>query len=98
MAQKEAVAIERKYLQQLHKIDVAATALNQLVQDYAREKQNLESEIAIKQSAWEKEVAQMARERLELCARTSLVSAGLAVHAVQCLFSCRPTFQADGFG
>jgi hypothetical protein len=62
---REAVALERKELQQLHKIDVAATALDQLVQDYAREKQKLESEIAIQRSVWEEEAAQVARERKE---------------------------------
>ena len=43
---REAVALERKELDRLHKIDVAATALDQMVQDYAREKQRLEGEIA----------------------------------------------------
>jgi colicin import membrane protein len=36
---REAVALERRELQHLHKIDVAATALDQLVQDYGHEKQ-----------------------------------------------------------
>ena len=43
---REAVALERTELERLHKIDVAATALDQMVQDYAREKQRLEAEIA----------------------------------------------------
>ena len=43
---REAVALERKELERLHKIDVAATALDQMVQDYARQKQILEDEIA----------------------------------------------------
>jgi hypothetical protein len=42
---REAVVLERKELEQLHKIDVAATALDQMVQDYAREKQRAEAEI-----------------------------------------------------
>src|SRR5262252_7319610 len=42
---REAVALERKELEQLHKMDVAATALDQIVQDYAREKQGAEAEI-----------------------------------------------------
>ena len=62
---REAVALERKELQHLHKIDVAATALDQLVQDYAHENQKLESEIAIQRSVWEEETAQLARERKE---------------------------------
>jgi len=43
---REAVALEQKELERLHKIDVAATALDQMVQDYARQKQQLETEIA----------------------------------------------------
>ena len=49
----------------LHKIDVAATALDQMVQDYAREKQRSEAEIAAQRQAWEEESARMERERKE---------------------------------
>src|SRR6266851_1488230 len=42
---REAAVLERKELEQLHKIDVTATALDQMVQDYAREKQRAEAEI-----------------------------------------------------
>jgi colicin import membrane protein len=62
---REAVALERKELEQLHKIDVAATALDQLVQDHAREKQKLETEIADGRQAWEEETARLERERKE---------------------------------
>lgn len=62
---REAVALERKDLQQLHKIDVAATSLDQMVQDYAREKQALESEIATQRTTWDDETAQVVRERKE---------------------------------
>jgi hypothetical protein len=62
---REAVALERKELEQLHKIDVAATALDQLVQDYARENQKLEAEIAGRRLAWEEETARLQRERKE---------------------------------
>ena len=62
---REAVALERKELEQLHKIDVAATALDQLVQDYARENQKLEAEIAGRRQAWEEETARLQRERKE---------------------------------
>jgi uncharacterized coiled-coil protein SlyX len=62
---REAVALERKELDRLHKIDVAATALDQMVQDYAREKQRLESEIAAGRAAWEEESARAERERKE---------------------------------
>jgi len=63
---REAVALERKELEQLHKIDVAATALDHLVQDYAREKQKLEAEIAVGRQAWEEETSRLERERKEL--------------------------------
>ena len=38
---REAVTLEQKELERLHKIDVAATALDQLVQDYSRQKEQL---------------------------------------------------------
>jgi colicin import membrane protein len=63
---REAVTLERKELGQLHKIDVAATALDQLVQDYAREKQKLEMEIVTQRDAWEEETGRLGRERKEL--------------------------------
>ena len=63
---REAVALERKELERLHKIDVAATALDQMVQDYARQKQGLEAEIAAQRATWEEESARGERERKEL--------------------------------
>ena len=54
---RETVELERKELERLHKIDVAATALDQMVQDYAREKEQLEAEIAAGRAAWEEESA-----------------------------------------
>ena len=62
---REAVALERKELERLHKIDIAATALDQMVQDYAREKQRLEGEIAAQRAAWEQESERVERERRE---------------------------------
>ncbi len=62
---REAVELERKELDRLHKIDVAATALDQLVQDYGRQKQELETEIAARRAAWEEEAARADRERKE---------------------------------
>ena len=62
---REAVALERKELEQIHKMDVAATALDQIVQDYAREKQRAEAEIGALREAWEEESARMERERKE---------------------------------
>src|SRR5271167_2160831 len=62
---RDAVALERKELERLHKIDVAATALDQLVEDYARRKQELESEIAARRSGWEEESHTAEREHKE---------------------------------
>jgi hypothetical protein len=62
---RESVALEQKELERLHKIDVAATALDQMVQDYARQKQQLEAETAAQRAAWEEESAGVERERKE---------------------------------
>jgi hypothetical protein len=62
---REAVALERKELERLHKIDIAATALDQMVQDYAREKQRLEAEVAAQRAEWEEESRTAERERKE---------------------------------
>ena len=64
-AAREAVNLERTELERLHKIDVAATALDQMVQDYAREKERLEAEIAAQRAAWEEESRDGERERKE---------------------------------
>ena len=62
---REAVALENKELERLHKIDVAATAIDQMVQDHAREKQRMEAEIAAQRAAWEEESTRIERERKE---------------------------------
>ncbi len=62
---QEAVALERKELERLHKIDVAATALDQLVEDYARQNRELEAEIAARRAEWEEEARTAERERKE---------------------------------
>jgi hypothetical protein len=62
---REAVSLERAELERLHKIDIAATALDQLVQDYAREKERQEAEIAAQRAAWEEESRGAERERKE---------------------------------
>ena len=62
---REAVALERAELERLHRIDIAATALDQLVRDYTAEKQRLEAEIAEQRSEWEASVAAAERERRE---------------------------------
>jgi len=63
---REALALETQELERLHKIDVAATALDQLVQDYQREKEGLETEIAARRAAWEEEIHTTERDRKEL--------------------------------
>src|SRR5207244_8249990 len=60
---RDAVAFERAELDRLHKIDVASTALDILVQDYESKKQALEAETAAQRAAWDAE--DKARERAE---------------------------------
>jgi colicin import membrane protein len=62
---REAVALEQKELERLHKIDVAATALDQLVSDYSRQKEQFEAEMATQRAAWQEELRQTERERKE---------------------------------
>jgi len=64
-AVREAVDLERKDLERLHKIDVAATALDQMVQEYNREKERLDAEIAAQRSVWEEQSTATERERRE---------------------------------
>ncbi len=62
---REAVDLEKRDLQRFHQIDVAATSLEQLVQDYARKKEELEQEIATQQTEWEDQARTAERERKE---------------------------------
>jgi colicin import membrane protein len=62
---RQAVSLERQELDRLHKIDVAATALDQLVQEYEKQKQQLEGEITAQRSVWEENVQTAERERKE---------------------------------
>ena len=62
---RAAVELERQELERLHKIDVAAAALDQLVQEYEKKKQELETEIAARRSVWEDNVLTTERERKE---------------------------------
>jgi len=62
---REAVTLEQKELERLHKIDVAATAIDQLVQDYSRQKEQLEAEIAAQRTAWAEEQKQAERDAKE---------------------------------
>ena len=60
-----AVGLERQELDRLHKIDVAATSLDLLVQQYEKQKDQLESEIAAQRSVWEENAETNERERKE---------------------------------
>lgn len=62
---REAVELERRDLERLHKIDIAATSIDQLVQDYARERERLETEIQTRRAEWEQEARTTERERKE---------------------------------
>jgi len=62
---REAVELERREIERLHKIDIASTALDQLVQDYAHEKEELESGVAAQRAAWDEELRRTERERKE---------------------------------
>ena len=62
---REAVELERRELERLHKIDVGATALDQLVQEYRLQEERLEAEIAAKRASWEEEERNTERERKE---------------------------------
>jgi hypothetical protein len=60
---REAVAFERTELERLHKIDIAATALDQLVQDYDSKSHALEAEMSARRTLWDAELR--SRERAE---------------------------------
>ncbi len=62
---REAVQLERQELGRLHKIDVAATSVDQLVQDYERERERLEAEMETRRNEWEQEARTAERERKE---------------------------------
>ena len=62
---RAAVELESAELERLHKIDVAATALDLLVQENAKQKARFETEMAAQQSVWEETVEKTERERKE---------------------------------
>jgi hypothetical protein len=62
---RQAVELEREELGRLHRIDVAATALDQLIQEYESKKAELEAEISGQREEWEAGVATAERERKE---------------------------------
>ncbi|MBI4528166.1 MAG: hypothetical protein HY695_30605 [Deltaproteobacteria bacterium] len=62
---REAVGLQTKELERLHKIDIAATAIDHLVQDYQSQKQKLEEEMSAQRQVWSAEEQQRAREQKE---------------------------------
>jgi hypothetical protein len=52
---REAVSLEQRELERLHKIDIVAASLDNMLQDYHSKKEELESEIASQRAAWEEE-------------------------------------------
>lgn len=62
---REAVAIERRELERLHKIDVAAAAISQMVDDFEQRRRALEEEITQNREAWEAESAARAKDLKE---------------------------------
>ncbi|HEY1950679.1 MAG TPA: hypothetical protein VGG97_26935 [Bryobacteraceae bacterium] len=62
---REAVALERQELERLHKIDIVATSLDQMVQDYGREQERLKTETEARRAEWEQEARTAERERKE---------------------------------
>ena len=64
-ALRSAVVLERQELERLHKIDVAATALDQMVLDFQRQREDLAAEIAAQKEEWEESVWTAERERKE---------------------------------
>lgn len=62
---REAVEIEQRELQRLHKVDIVATALDQLVQDHEARKQAFQEEMAAARAEWESETADHERAARE---------------------------------
>jgi colicin import membrane protein len=62
---QEAVRLERTEIERVHQIDIAKTSLDQLLQDHARSKQELETEIEAARAAWEQETRERERRLKE---------------------------------
>jgi hypothetical protein len=63
---REAVSMETRELERLHKIDIAATALDQLLVDYGKQKGDLEADISCQREAWTKEEVERECQKKEL--------------------------------
>ena len=62
---RQAATLERQEIERLHKIDIAATALDHLVQEHEQSKAQLETEIESQRATWEESVQTAERERKE---------------------------------
>ena len=62
---RETVAMERRELERLHKIDIAATSIDLLIEEHERRKEELEARIAEQRATWAAESARVERERRE---------------------------------
>lgn len=62
---RQVVELEKKEIERLHNIDVAQTALDQLLEEYQTQKQQLEDEIESQRLQWEQEKNQKESEDQE---------------------------------
>ncbi len=62
---REAVALETRELERLHKLDVAATALDYLTEEYRLQQEKLEAEISVQRTSWAEEKQAQLREQKE---------------------------------
>lgn len=62
---REAVQLEKQELERLHKTDVSLLALDEIVENYQRDKKNLENEIEQMRKRWEEEQTLLARKMKE---------------------------------
>ena len=62
---REAAVLEQRELQRLHKVDIVATAVDHLVQDYESKKQTFQAEMATAKAEWEAETGERERSGRE---------------------------------
>lgn len=62
---RDAVGLERRDLERLHQIDIAATSIDHLIEEHARKKEELEGEIAEGRATWTAEAQRVERDRRE---------------------------------
>ncbi len=65
ISMREAVLLEKREIEKLHKIDICATALDQLIGGYEEKQSALETEITSKRVEWEREKEKRAQEQKE---------------------------------